>query len=110
MWMRGNVFGRRRRRASAGVVLLLLIPLVGYDYVRGELQKREEWTGTIVRVYAERSFPGSKSFNHYWDVRTASGEIRSPRIWGKNSWSAGRVGDYAIKQPGEKNPIVAARR
>lgn len=103
-------FGRRRRRASAGVVLLLLIPLVGYDYVRGELQKREEWTGTIVRVYSERSFPGSKSFNHYWDVRTSGGETRSPRIWGRSIWNGGRVGDYVVKQAGELNPWVTTRR
>ena len=109
MWNLGRGFGRKRSRISGGVLFLLLTPIIGYHVVRGELQKREEWSGTVVRVYSERSFLGRRSFEHYWDVRTASGEIHSPIIT-KSQWNNARVGDQVIKQTGVYTPTVVGRR
>jgi len=102
-------FGRKRSRLSGGVVLLILIPIIGFHVVRGELQKGEEWSGTVVRVYSERSFLGRRSFDHYWDVRTTSGEICSPIIT-KSQWNNARVGDQVVKQAGVYIPMVVGRR
>lgn len=102
-------FGRRRR-ASAGVVLLLLVPLIGYDYVRSELQKREAWHGTVVRIHSARRFIGKRSYNYFWDVRTGDGTVRSPLIRPQSVWSNARVGDQVIKEPGELNPRIVNRR
>lgn len=110
MWNWGRGFRRRRRRLSAGAVLLFAIPVVGYHLVRTELQKREEWSGTVVRVYSERSFLGRRSFDHRWDVRTASGEVRSPIISPKSAWNGARVGDQVVKRAGFRNPTIVGRR
>jgi len=91
-------------------VLLIVLPLIGYDYVRSDLQERQEWSGTVIRVYSQRSFPGSRSFEHYWDVRTVAGEVRSPRIRPKSLWSHGRVGDQVVKRAGDFNPMTIGRR
>src|SRR3990172_10143910 len=101
-------FGRKRR-LSGGVVLLILIPVIGYHVARSELQKREEWSGTVVRIYSERSFLGRRSFDHYWDVRTASGEIRSPIVT-KSHWRDAAVGDHVVKRAGYYNPTILGRR
>lgn len=109
MWNLGLGFGRRRRRLSGGVVLLILIPVIGFHVGRSELQKREEWSGTVVRVYSERSFLGRRSFDHYWDVRTSSGEVRSPIIT-KSHWNDARVGDQVVKHAGFYSPTIVGRR
>lgn len=109
MWNLRRGFGRRRSRLSGGVLLLIGLPIIGFHVVRGELQEREEWSGTVVRVYSERSILGRRSFDRYWDVRTTSGEIRSPIIT-KSQWNDARVGDQVVKQNGVYNPMVVGRR
>ena len=87
----------------------MAIPICGYHIARSELQKREEWTGTVVRIYSERSFPGRRSYDHYWDVRTPSGEVKSPVI-SKSLWNDAHVGDQVIKKAGYHNPSIVGRR
>jgi hypothetical protein len=107
MWISGYRFRRRRRsRASFGVIALFLGLFVGWDYVQAELQRREEYGGTIVRVYSERSMAGRRSFNHYWDIRSTDGRIHSARIRPKSVWSAGHSGYSVIKRAGELNPAI----
>jgi hypothetical protein len=108
MFGSGFHFGRRRRRpASVGVTILLLGLFFGWEYVRGEMQRREEFTGTIVKIYSERSFPGSKHFDHFWDVRSPDGELHTVRIRSKSSWSSAHSGAYVSKRAGEIDPTFS---
>lgn len=100
-------FGRRRRPpASVGAVVLFLGLFVGWDYVQGELQRGEEYSGAIVRVYEERSFPGSRSFHHYWDIRATDGEIHAARIRSRQHWNTGHSGLRVTKRAGELYPVI----
>ncbi len=87
---------------------MILVPVIGFHVGRSELQKREEWSGTVVRIYSERSFLGRRSFDHYWDVRTTSGDIRSPIVT-KSHWNDARVGDHVVKQAGFYSPTIVGR-
>lgn len=113
--MRTSLFGFRRRRRgklSAGVVLLVLGGLFGYDQICRALQRRESWSGTVVRVYTERGL-GSRnsSRNRYWEVRTAEGNLLSERIWSRDLWKMASRGDRLIKREGELHPqLLTSRR
>ena len=98
----------RRRRASAGAVILFLGLFLGFDYIRKDLQKGQEWSGTIVRVYKDRSFFGGRTAHRYWDVRSADGAIHSPRIRLSSEWSAGRPGDHVVKEAGQLDPRLVS--
>jgi len=107
MGLPGFGFGfRRRRRASAGVVLLMLIPLLGIDVIRDTLQTREAYSGTIERIYAERSLLSGRrnNFNHYWDIRGTDGELHTLRIRSKAAWGAAHRGQWINKRAGELYP------
>lgn len=108
MFGSGFHFGRRRRRpASIGLTIVLLGMFFGWDYVRGEMQRREEFSGSIVKIYSERSFPGSKHFDHYWDVRSADGAIHTLRIRSKSFWSSAHSGAFVTKRSGEIEPTLS---
>lgn len=103
----GYGFGRpRRRRASFGAFALFLGLFVGWDYVQAELQRREQYSGTILRVYSERSFASRHSFNHYWDIRSSDGALHSARIRSTSIWNTGHSGLRVSKQAGELNPTI----
>lgn len=106
MWNSRFGVGRRRRPASIGAVALVIGLVLGWDYVQAELQRREEYSGTIVRVYSERSFPGSRSFHRFWDIRATDGQIHAARIRARSEWNAGRGGLRVIKRVGELNPVI----
>lgn len=103
---------RRRPKLSAGVVLLVLGALVGYDQICQALQKRESWSGTVLRVYTEPGFGRrNSSTTRYWEVRTADGDLRAERIWSRNLWNMASPGDRLIKREGELHPqLLASRR
>ncbi len=105
-------FPRRRKRASAGLVLLMVAPLVGYDVLRDEWQKRKAFDGAITRVYSERSFFSGRrnSFRHYWEIRGSDGEEHSVMLRPKSFWSDGRNGDWVVKRAGELYPELPGHR
>ena len=86
--------------------MLIAVPIIGAHIVRSEMQKREEWSGTVVRVYAERGALSRRSSTPYWDVRTTTGEIRSPAISPRSEWKKARVGDHVVKHAGNYNPTI----
>jgi len=109
MWNRGFGFGGRRRGSTA-IVLLLAIPMLGYRYMRSEIQKGEEYSGTIVGIYSQRSFFIGRTYDHYWDVRTAAGDVHSAIVSSRSEWSRACVGDAVVKQGGSVNPEIVGRR
>jgi len=107
MWNSGFHFGRRRRKpASIGLVALFLGLFLGWDYVQAEWQKREVYSGTIIRVYSEPSLMSRRTSHHYWEVRSPDGTLHTARIRSKNQWSAGHGGHQVVKRAGELIPTI----
>jgi hypothetical protein len=95
------------------VGILIALGYVGYDQLNTALQERQEWTGTIVRVYDYKPFLAGRkpsSGDRYWDIRTADGGTQSVRIRPRSLWSEARAGDWVVKRAGEANPHLVDRR
>ena len=77
------------------------------EYARDEWQRREEFSGRIVRVYSEKPFFSknrSSSYDHYWDVQSADGESHTLRVYSKHVWSSADEGDWVTKRAGRLLP------
>jgi hypothetical protein len=113
MWNPRWRWGRRRRNpAGAAVAILLALCYVGYDQWVTSAQTREEFTGTIARVYDHKPFFSGRDSvgERYWDVRTAEGDVHSVRIRPRSLWSDARPGDRVVKRAGEANPGLIGQR
>jgi len=93
------------------LILIVGLTYFGYDHLCQAWQKQEAWSGTVVRVYREKTFLGGikPPKNHYWDVWTTDGEVRSVRIWSRSLWSGAIRGVRLIKRSGELHPEVVGR-
>ena len=106
MWTSGLRFGRRRRRASAGAVFFFLAVIFGIEYARDEYQRRQEYSGTLVRRYTSAEYSGNRSRSLYWDIRSPDGNIHSPRIRPRSFWEEAHDGQHVIKKAGELYPTI----
>jgi hypothetical protein len=104
----GTGWGRRRRTKGSLTAFVVVIGLFfGSDFVRDEWQKGEEFSGRIVRVYAEKPFYAksrSSSRDYYWDVESADGDTHSLRVRLKHVWNSAREGDWVTKRSGKLLP------
>lgn len=104
----GPGFGRRRRtKGSFAAFVVVIGAFFGVEFVRDEWQKREEFSGQIVRVYAEKPFfakSNSSSRDYYWDVASADGETHTLRVRSRLVWNRGDEGDWITKRAGHLLP------
>ncbi len=97
------------------IYALTLWPVMGYSMFTELRQQRDEWTGTLLRVYEGDSpltFITGGSFGkrrRYWEVRISTGEVISIRIF---DWTGPDPlsGHAVYKQRGFTDPSRDLRR
>ncbi len=116
MWKGGRNF-YERHVVKIFVFMLLWNAIGAYWLLNYFRQMHESWSGTLVRVYDEKSILGKvlpgifSEPQRYWEVRTSTGEIKTARLY-LLTWYRGKPdlpfevkpGDPVIKEQGYIDP------
>ncbi|MEK6675452.1 MAG: hypothetical protein AABZ47_07335 [Planctomycetota bacterium] len=106
------MFFRNRKRALTLPVVAILAGFLGFDQLQRWTQEKEQWQGTITRVYRRKPFLSrpNRSFRGYWEVRAEDGSTKDVRVYSRKLWNSGLPGHRTIKRAGQLDPDLFANR